>query len=515
MSSSINLAANVRTGLLALQDTASSAATTTQHLSTGKKVSSALDNPVNFFTAAGLNSRSNQLSGLLDNMSNGIQVIQAANKGLTTATSLLTQLQSTVKTARQDSSSAIAGAALTLSAAATPATTGQLTFKLANGSAVGVNVAAAGATLTKSSVDLSTTGLTSGQAGTFQIQSSSLSGGSVAITASSGDKAADIATKINAALDTDGNGAQIRASVSADGKNVQLTDFNGNTVNYQDASNNANGTSAAIFGATPTSKNVTTATALTTDLLVKSINGNTQLSGTVKASKDANGKLAIQNLTGQALEIDGISAANAITGAASDNTIKASAGTNYLSATRQNAATSFNSLLDQLDSVAKDSGFNGTNLLAGDKLKIQFNEKTGSDASGLSVQASNPDGTPFGALNSSSLGLADAATTADGTSADFSNNTNLDAFSDKLTKALAAIQTQSSQLGTSLALTQTRQDFTKQIIDVLQTGSSTLTDADMNEEAANSQAISTRQSLGISALSLANTANQGILQLLR
>ncbi len=37
----------------------------------------------------------------------------------------------------------------------------------------------------------------------------------------------------------------------------------------------------------------------------------------------------------------------------------------------------------------------------------------------------------------------------------------------------------------------------------------------MNEEAANSQALSTRQSLGISALSLANTANQGILQLLR
>lgn len=41
------------------------------------------------------------------------------------------------------------------------------------------------------------------------------------------------------------------------------------------------------------------------------------------------------------------------------------------------------------------------------------------------------------------------------------------------------------------------------------------TSADMNEEAANSQALSTRNSLAVSALSLANTAQQSILQLLR
>jgi flagellin len=53
------------------------------------------------------------------------------------------------------------------------------------------------------------------------------------------------------------------------------------------------------------------------------------------------------------------------------------------------------------------------------------------------------------------------------------------------------------------------------MVDGLDTGAANLTDADMNEEAARSQALSTRQSLAISALSLANTANQGILQLLR
>ena len=53
------------------------------------------------------------------------------------------------------------------------------------------------------------------------------------------------------------------------------------------------------------------------------------------------------------------------------------------------------------------------------------------------------------------------------------------------------------------------------MVDVLDTGSANLVNADMNAEAATSQALSTRQSLAISALSLANQANQSILQLLR
>ena len=62
---------------------------------------------------------------------------------------------------------------------------------------------------------------------------------------------------------------------------------------------------------------------------------------------------------------------------------------------------------------------------------------------------------------------------------------------------------------------QNRQDFSKNLINILQEGAGNLTNADLNEEAANSQALSTRQSLAISALSLANTAQQQVLQLLR
>ena len=42
-----------------------------------------------------------------------------------------------------------------------------------------------------------------------------------------------------------------------------------------------------------------------------------------------------------------------------------------------------------------------------------------------------------------------------------------------------------------------------------------LTIADTNEEAANSQALSTRQSIAVSALALANQSQQSVLQLLR
>ncbi|PJI55945.1 hypothetical protein CTI14_00710 [Methylobacterium radiotolerans] len=509
--SSINLAANVRQGLLSLQDTSSLQAITTQHLATGKKVSSALDNPVNFFTAAGLDGRSSQLSGLLDGMSNGIQVMQAANKGLTSITSVIQQLQSTVKTARQDSSSVTLGATLSVGTNQATGAGKQLTVGLSGGVNVNVDLATTkAATLTASAVPAGAGGTVgTGKGGDIQISSSSLSGGTVKVTLADADKADDIVTKINAALDKDSNGANVRASKDGTGK-VVLTDFNGNAVSATDASNNTAGTTAAAFGA-PVAATGATAV-LTTDLLLKSINNNAALSGKVTASKDASGNLQLQNATSKDITLTGFTAA-ALDGGTATKTL--TAGTPFLSATRQNAANQFNSLLDQLNSMAKDAGYNGTNLLAGDKLKLNFNEKTGKDASTLNVQTQNPDGTAFGALSYTSLGLSQASTKADGTTNDFTNNDNLDAITDSLTSALSTIQTQSSQLGSALSLTQTRQDFTKQIIDVLTTGSGNLTNADMNQEAANSQALSTRQSLGISALSLANTANQGILQLLR
>ncbi|MGZ5803406.1 MAG: flagellin N-terminal helical domain-containing protein, partial [Xanthobacteraceae bacterium] len=87
--SGIVLSASVRQNLLSLQSTADLLATTQERLSTGRKVNSALDNPINFFTAAALDSRASDISNLLDGIGNGVQVLQAANTGITSLQKLV------------------------------------------------------------------------------------------------------------------------------------------------------------------------------------------------------------------------------------------------------------------------------------------------------------------------------------------------------------------------------------------------------------------------------------------
>src|SRR5205085_1650122 len=87
--SGIVLSSSVRQNLLSLQSTADLLATTQNRLATGKKVNTALDNPTNYFTASALDSRASDISNLLDGVSNGVQVLQAANTGITSLQKLV------------------------------------------------------------------------------------------------------------------------------------------------------------------------------------------------------------------------------------------------------------------------------------------------------------------------------------------------------------------------------------------------------------------------------------------
>jgi flagellin len=100
-------------------------------------------------------------------------------------------------------------------------------------------------------------------------------------------------------------------------------------------------------------------------------------------------------------------------------------------------------------------------------------------------------------------------------STDFFDNSATNEVIANLSSASTLLRSQASALGSNLSIVQIRQDFSKNLINVLQTGSSNLTLADTNEEAANSQALSTRQSIAVSALALANQSQQSVLQLLR
>src|SRR5246127_5015563 len=92
--SDVVLSASVRQNLLSLQQTASLLATTQEHLATGKKVNSALDNPTNYFTAQGLDARASDIGSLLDGIGNGVQILQAANTGITSLSSLVATAKS-------------------------------------------------------------------------------------------------------------------------------------------------------------------------------------------------------------------------------------------------------------------------------------------------------------------------------------------------------------------------------------------------------------------------------------
>lgn len=100
MTSDVVLTAALRSNLLSLQNTQSAIDTTQYRLATGRKVNSALDNPQSFFAAQALNNRASDLTRLLDSIGQSIQVIKAADNGVTALTKLVEQADSIAGQAR-------------------------------------------------------------------------------------------------------------------------------------------------------------------------------------------------------------------------------------------------------------------------------------------------------------------------------------------------------------------------------------------------------------------------------
>ena len=132
-------------------------ATTQNRLATGKKVNTALDNPTNFFTAQSLDSRAGDINNLLDGIGNGVQVLQAANTGITSLQKLVDTAKSIANQALQTSvgystksnvSATIAGATATdLRGTTTFSNATASSNVLFNGTAGGTTAASATSTL--------------------------------------------------------------------------------------------------------------------------------------------------------------------------------------------------------------------------------------------------------------------------------------------------------------------------------------------------------------------------------
>ncbi|MBL8570150.1 MAG: hypothetical protein JNK84_13860 [Phreatobacter sp.] len=238
-----------------------------------------------------------------------------------------------------------------------------------------------------------------------------------------------------------------------------------------------------------TAVTVSIAASADVDAVVAQINGNSSLTGKVRASND-NGKLRVENLSTSDLTVTDTAVATTGTG-----------GTIGGNTVRSDMIRQFNDLRQQLDRTAEDASFNGINLLRGDALAITFNE-TGS--SSLTIQSK--DGKP---INSTNLGIDQQQTSV----AD--SDTSLDAVLGELSTALSSLRSQSSAFGSNLSMVQNRQDFTKTMMNTLKGGADNLVLADQNEEGANLLALNTRAQLATSALSFASQGDQQVLQFLR
>jgi len=478
MSNDIVLSAGIRQNLLSLQTTSQLQQTTQTRLSSGKKVNSALDNAVNFFTAASLSTRSNELSSLLDSMTNGVNTLKAADNGLTSITTTIQSMQATVTQARQDASWQSSSYTIDTT---TIGSTAMKTIGFSGG-AVGNTVI----TVDLNDQEKLTGGFTASSstaatAGTLTIQAADIQGGNaVSVTVTTNDTASTVAANINAAV------GYTLATASPTG-GLTLQDAGPNVITLGGSA----GVTAGL-GFAATTSTATVGVPESVDELVIAINANANLAGKIKASNNA-GQLQITNLSTSALTVTGI---GPFSGKVDGTAGIASIGPNTV---RTNLVTQFNQLKDQLDKTAQDSSFNGVNLLVGDVLKLFFNEL---GTSTLSIQSTNPNG-----VNCSTLGIVQA------TNVEFQSNTALDNRLQQLQTALGLVAAQASDFGSHLSIVQNRQTFTNNMINTLQIGADGLTLADTNLEGANMLALQTRQQLSITALSLASQAQQSVLKL--
>ena len=253
---------------------------------------------------------------------------------------------------------------------------------------------------------------------------------------------------------TVGTATAVTFTVGTDGDNVQeLVDFVNNSVADAQAELNSDG-----------------------NLIVETTNGdNLTLAFTDTATTNTDGLEALGLATG--------------TGVASV------AATGSVNATRSTLAAEFDAIRTQIDQLANDASFNGNNLLQNDDVTVIFNED---GTSSLTISGVDFD----------SQGLSVSASTND-----FQDDTAINAALTELDSAISSLRSQASTFGSNLSVVEIRQDFTKELINVLETGAAGLTLADTNEEGANLLSLQTRQQLSTVSLSLATQADQNVLRL--
>ena len=489
--SEINLSSAVRSSLNSLQSTAELLSSTQERLATGNRVNSALDDPTAFFTATALNDRAADLSTLLDEQGQAIQVIEAADNGISAISDLV------------DSARAIATQALQTDDQSERATLagqfdailGQIEDLAGDASFNGINLLDStnsqdlqvvfnedsSSSLTVEGVnftDLSdAAGLNlarqgGGTASTGTVTFADLDESTDTLTVNSGaDGAANIAINLSDVAQAAVTGSS-QVDASDDIASGAISD--GNTVSF------------AVGGGANIDVTITTGANALTEL-----QANTDL-------EDAGFTFA-----------DGGSGAITVTNSNDDFTADIAGAGIADSADTDNGGTAF-----EAEVVASDA--------------VVFSAQSVADAinadaanTGDAAVVASVDGDGNLALSSAGGNL----TAGDGDNVDvtgtgfvaggnnFATNEDINNTLAAIDSALGTIRTTASTLGTNLNTIQIRSDFTSDLINTLEQGAADLTLADLNEEGANLLTLQTRQSLASTSLSFATQANNSVLSL--
>ena len=548
----VSLTASMRSNLLSLQNISRQVDSTQNRLSTGKKVNSAIDNPSSYYTARSLSNRASDLDALLDSMGQAVSTIKAATTSLETAADFLEQASAVATQAlesaeriyiRQPSgisdSAAIRDTSLFDGEANTQAMIDQ----------IGADALAATAANQFYAPGTSKNDANFGQ-GTWYLPAigelmemygttaGDITGGYGTSGANGDNKTAindALATLRDAGVDcaTLTNGYYWSSSECNFNTSWGLTMNNGDRDGYTKYSNfyvrcfqllenkfnPTDAASAPQIGDVMYS-DLTYGSADDYDKSKTAVGIVTWVSEDGKSAKIVNLKdlkFSSNNTVGNFNPDDpyngNFSATKHFTSAKDTEDITGIDNYDYgqlLSAIREAVAESaiitlptninaleeisqYQNILSQYDSLIKDAGYKGVNLLQGQDLKVTFNE---SRSAWLDVKGKD--------ASSAALGL---------TTTEWNSKEDIEKSIEELTAAMNQIRTMSAELGSYYNIVLNRQDFTENLINVLEEGADKLTLADMNEESANMLALQTRQQLATNSLSLASQAAQSILRL--
>ena len=225
--------------------------------------------------------------------------------------------------------------------------------------------------------------------------------------------------------------------------------------------------------------------------------GHTNRSGDLAMRKSEMGE-AVQTIKAANNGIEAISSliASAKSLANSALAIDACATASSQNATDRSAlSVQFDEVMNQIDTMAADSGYKGINLLTAGSITVEYDE---SGDSSSTITGFNATATGLSIADNANSWVANADVTA--------------AIAD-LDTARDTLRSKTQTLTTSLSTITTRQDFTTKMMNTLEDGAADLVNADMNQEGANMLMLQTRQALGTNSLSLASQAAQSVLRL--